>query len=98
MNMNPGRKRCKLPVAMRLYWKYLIGVAVFSPLSKVSTEVFHIPFNYWMIAFLTVGVLAIWPRYKLDAPYSFVIVAAGIWLVGCLCGELIYQIVKYAIC
>jgi hypothetical protein len=76
----PERKT--LSEALRAYWWTLVGLALFPPVVFVGGEFFQIPFEYFMLPFFAVGFLAGWPWFSGRAPYSFVLVAGGVWLFG----------------
>jgi hypothetical protein len=76
----PERK--PLREALRTYWWTLLGVALFPPIFFVGGELLHVPFEVFMLPFFAVAFLAGWPWFSGRAPYSFWLVACGVWLLG----------------
>ena len=79
--MQPLNQNSKLSLseALRSYWVNLIGVAVFPFVFFIGGGVFHFPFLVIAPLFFVLCGLACWPVLTRRAPYSFWIVACGIW-------------------
>jgi hypothetical protein len=88
----PDRKT--LPEALRAYWWALIGLAVFPSVFFIGGEFLRVPFEYFMLPFFAVGFLAGWPWFSGRAPYSFVLVAGGVWLIGGIVAALVSGLIR----
>ena len=84
-------EKLTLREALQRYWKYLIGVAVFPTLCSLGVDFLHIPFDIFILPFFAVGILAAWPVLTRKAPYTFWLVAMGVWLVGGICAAILYE-------
>ncbi len=76
----PERK--PLGEAFRAYWKALIGIALFPALAIIGGDFLHIPFEYVMLPFIAVCLLAAWPYLSGKAPYTFWFVAMLVYFAG----------------
>jgi hypothetical protein len=94
MNFWPLRRRIKFTESLRLYWKYLIGIALFPWVACFGVEVFHIPGEYIAALFFGVAFLAGWPWLGLKAPYSFWIFACGIYMMAFIQAILVLHLFK----
>ena len=74
--------RQPLAEALRRYWWTLLGLGLFPALAFIGGEVMQVPFELFMLPFFAVGLLAAWPWLSGRAPYSFIFVAGGVWLLG----------------
>ena len=90
--LKPERK--PLGEALRVYWWALIGLAAFPSAVGVAGELFHVPYEYFALPFFAVALLAGWPYFSGRAPYTFWLVACGIWLLGGIAAALASQIVR----
>ena len=77
-----GPRRTSLRDALRAYWWTLIGVVLFPTAAVLAGELLDLAFEYFVLPFLAVALLAAWPHLSGRAPYSFWLVATGVWLVG----------------
>jgi hypothetical protein len=68
--------------ALRLYWQYLIGIAVIPSVLAINEQFFQFPFEYFMALFFGAAFLAAWPYLSGKATYTFWIVAAGVFMAG----------------
>lgn len=75
-------ERKSLREALRLYWKALIGLALFPALLFLGGEFLHVPFEFLVLPFFAVGLIAAWPYLSGKAPYSYIFVAGLVWLMG----------------
>jgi hypothetical protein len=82
----PERK--PLGDALRTYWWTLIGLAAFPTMVTIG-ESLHVPAEFFALPFFAVAMLAAWPCFSGRAPYSFWIVAGGIWLLGGIVASLL---------
>jgi len=80
--LNVVNKRKPLPEALQAYWPYLIGVAVFPTLVTIGTEVYKLPFDYFVVPLFVFSILAAWPCFSGKASYAFWIVAMICFMVG----------------
>lgn len=87
-----GRK--PLGEALRIYWWTLIGLAAFPTLVLVAGEMLHVPFEFFVLPFFAVALLAGWPYFSGKAPYSFWIVACGVWLLGGIAAAIVAQAIR----
>jgi len=71
--------RLSLGVALRRYWRYLLGVALFPSVAFPAVVLFHVPFTFFILPFIAVMLVACWPCAKKRAPYLFWITAMGVW-------------------
>ena len=78
----PTPERKPLREALRIYWKALIGIALFPAVAFVGGDFLHIPFDYVILPFFTVCFLAAWPYLSGRAPYTFWLVAMLVFLAG----------------
>jgi len=79
--------------ALRTYWWTLIGIAVFPATILIGGEFFKIPFEMFIFPFFGVWFLAAWPCLSRKAPYSFWLVALGLWLVGWVYLSILMQLI-----
>jgi hypothetical protein len=82
----------RLRDALRAYWWTLIGLAVF-PAALVFGDRYGVPFEYFALPFFAAGLLAGWPYLSGRAPFSFWIVAGGVWLAAGIAAALIAYVV-----
>ncbi len=79
MKTEQQNDRLALSDALRRYWKYLIGAAVFPslflciPITSVVVLV---------VAFVAVFVLAVWPCIFFRVPFTFALAVMATWVVG----------------
>jgi hypothetical protein len=78
----PMPERKPLREALRVYWKALIGIALFPTIALVGGDLLHIPFDYVVLPFFAVCLLAAWPYLSGKAPYTFWLVAMLVYLAG----------------
>jgi hypothetical protein len=88
----PERK--SLRDALRLYWGALVGIGLFPTVAFVGGEFLHIPFEYLVLPFFAVCMLAGWPHLSGRAPYSFWLVAVLVYLAGGLFAALLTQAIR----
>jgi hypothetical protein len=88
------KKRKPLPEALRAYWFYLIGIAVFPFLLVFGTEAYKIPFDYFIAPFFMFSVLAAWPCLSGKASYAFWIIAIISFMVGGMLAAFFMQFLK----
>ncbi len=69
-----------LEQALKAYWKNLIGLAVFPPVAFIGIGGFELPSALFMPCFFAAGLPALWPYLTKRTPYSFWIVAMGVWM------------------
>ncbi len=67
-----------LPTALGRYWYHLTGVASFASIMTL----FHLPALAVPPLFFGSALFAAWPTITKRAPYSFWIVAVGVWMGG----------------
>jgi hypothetical protein len=53
-----------------------------------------IPFELFILPFIAVGFLAGWPHLSGKAPYSFWLVAMGLWLVGGISAVILMKLIN----
>ena len=82
------RHRVALAEAVRIYWRSLAGVATFGPLLLVTDTFIEIPFWIVLFPFFLVMGLAMWPWLSGRAPYTFWVLALGVWMAGGFVGVL----------
>jgi hypothetical protein len=87
-------KKTTLREALRIYWWTLIGIGVFPLIFVVGGTFLHIPFEFFILPFLAVGLLAGWPFLSGKVPYSFWLVAMALWLVGGICAGILMQLIN----
>lgn len=94
--MDDDQNQVQLPLqkALRTYWKNMIGVALFPSVSFIGGEVFHIPFEVFLLPFFAVFLHAGWPCFKGKAPYMFWIVALGIYMAGGYVAIILLEIIR----
>jgi hypothetical protein len=80
--------------SLRAYWWTLIGLAVFPTMSMIGEKLMHIPFDFFALPFFAVCLLAVWPSFTKRAPYSFWIVACGVWLLGGIIAAILWQLIR----
>ena len=79
MFQRSARPRLPLKRALALYWPWLSGLVVAGTLT-FWTPTGYRPFGpLGLIVFFGGAFMAMWPTLKLDAPYSFWIVACLLW-------------------
>ena len=83
-----------LAEAVRIYWRSLAGVAIFGPVLLVTDRFIEISFWVVILPFFIVMGLAMWPWLSGRAPYTFWILACGIWLTGGLVGTLAIRVIN----
>jgi hypothetical protein len=86
--------RMGLGVALRRYWRYLLGVALFPSFAFSASAIFHLPFPFLILPFIGVTLLAAWPCAAKGAPYSFWLVAMGVWMGAGFLGVLVIQLLR----
>jgi hypothetical protein len=59
----------------------------------IGGEYFKIPFEFFIFPFFGVGFLAGWPVLSGRAPYSFWLVAMGLWLASGICASILLQLI-----
>ena len=92
--INVVKKRKPLPEALRAYWPFLIGIAFFPSLLVFGTEVYKIPFDYFIAPFFIFGVLAAWPCLSGKASYAFWIFVIVCFMFGGILAAFLMQILK----
>jgi hypothetical protein len=85
-------RRAPLREALRLYWWALVGIALFPSIMLVGEGLLHIPFEFFVPLFFGVALLAAWPWYSGRAPYSFWLVAGGVYMLGGVVAAVLTQI------
>ena len=85
MDTPPAPPRLSLQEALRRYWKHLIGIAILPSVALTGFR-YHVPFPVMVILFLAAALHAGWPYLRGRAPYSFWIVACGVWMAGAVVG------------
>jgi len=88
----PERK--SLQEALRLYWKMLVGVAIFPAFLFVGSEFFSLPFEFFIFPFWAVFLLAGWPHFSGRAPCSFSLVAIAVGVIGGFLGVLLLKLIR----
>jgi hypothetical protein len=86
--------RLPLNVALRRYWRYMLGLALFPSIAFPAVELFHVPFPFVLPIFFAVTLLAAWPYYRKQAPYAFWLVALGVWMAAGFLGILVLQLLR----
>ncbi len=86
--------RVPLGEALRLYWWALVGIALFPSAAFIGGDVFHIPFEFFMLPFFAVTFLAAWPSYSGRAPYSFWLVAMVVYMLGGGLAAALVQVIR----
>jgi hypothetical protein len=86
--------RLNLGIALRRHWPYLLGVALFPSFAMIATGIFHLPFPFLILPFFAAFLLATWPYATKRAPYSFWLVAMGVWMGGGFLGVLVLQLLR----
>lgn len=92
---NVIKKRKPLPEALRAYWPYLIGIFAFPSLLVFGTEVYKIPFDYFIISFFGFSIMAAWPCLSGKASYAFWIIAVISYMVGGILAAFLIYILKH---
>jgi hypothetical protein len=95
MTEPPEPPRLELNVALRRYWKHLIGVALFPIVAFAGIEIFHLPFGALIPVFFAVNFLAAWPYLARRAPYTFWLTAMGVWMAAAFVGLLLLQLLRF---
>ena len=80
--------------AARIYWRSLAGVAILGPVLLVTSRFIEIPFWIVLVPFFVVMGLAMWPWLSGRAPYTFWILAVGVWVAGGLVGTLTLRLIN----
>jgi len=80
--------------ALRHYWWALLGVALFPAAAFIGGEVLHIPFEYFILPFFAVALLAAWPCVSGRAPYTFWLVAISVYMLGGAIAVMLLQVVR----
>ena len=93
----PMPERKPLKEALRVYWKSLIGIAIFPALALVGGDFLHIPFEFVALLFFAVCLLAAWPFLSGNAPITFWLVAMAVYLGGGVLAALLGRIVRVAL-
>lgn len=75
-----SRQRIPLSAALKAYWPWLSGLVSLSMALALIPDVYIVPAWLIMVAFFGSAFAAAWPWLRLDAPYSFWIVACFIWV------------------
>lgn len=88
----PERKT--LRDALRIYWWALIGLAVFPAIVFIGGEFLRIPFEFFILPFFGVCFLTGWPFLSGRAPFSFWLVAGGVWLLGGIFAVILLQLIR----
>lgn len=72
----------KLPLgpALRTYWWTLIGITVLPAAMSIGQQ--FVPFELIIVLFFAVGFTAMWPSLSGRAPFTFWLVAMGLYLCG----------------
>jgi hypothetical protein len=91
---NVVKKRKPLPEALRAYWPYLIGITIFPSLLILGTEIYKIPFDYFVVPFFAFSILASWPCFSGKASYAFWIIAMISFFVGGILAALLIYFLK----
>ncbi|MBE7157605.1 MAG: hypothetical protein INR62_04075 [Rhodospirillales bacterium] len=88
------RPRLSLEAALHLYWRYLIGAAVFPVFLFVGQVIFTVPPVIITPLFLAAMLTAMWPFLAKDAPHSFWTTACGVLLAGGIVGSTVATIIR----
>jgi hypothetical protein len=87
-------ERLTLRAALRAYWWTLIGLALFPTTVVIGAGVWHIPDEFFILPFFGVSILAGWPLLARRAPYSFWLVAMGVWLSGGIVAAMLSELFR----
>ncbi len=71
-----------LGVALRRYWFCLLPLGLLPAFAFLGLMVFHLPLGIIAVLFVAVGLLAMWPLKFKRAPFTFFLVAGGVWMGG----------------
>ena len=77
----PSTKPLPLNQALRVYWKNLIGVALFPPVLFIGGSVYNLTFGILFPLFFGAGFSALWPLLKRRVLFDFWAVAMVVWMV-----------------
>ena len=83
-----------MPEALRAYWPFLIGIALFPSFLSIGTSIYEKSFDYFVIPFFAVCFLAAWPCISGRASYAFWIIAVIVFMAGGILAVLLLQILK----
>jgi hypothetical protein len=89
-----AQPKLELSTALRRFWPNLIGLAVLPSLISLGEKRFGIPFSAFLLPFFAAFLLAAWPCLKRNAPYTFWIVACGVWMAGVFAGGILFHALK----
>jgi hypothetical protein len=75
-----------LPVSgqIKAYWPYLIGIAVFPAIFFVGSSVWGLSFEYFMLPFFVVAIVAGWPVVRGKAGMTFFVVASFLYVTSAI--------------
>jgi hypothetical protein len=73
-----------LSVALRRYWRNLIGLATFPAASILGIQYLHLPPLLSIPMFIAACLHALWPVRAKRAPYTFWLVAGVVYLGGAI--------------
>ena len=102
MDTSAQNQKLALSDALRRYWTNLIGVAVFpsvfflsiGPLRALWSVPFPALFLVLIPVFFAVCIHAGWPYLRHRAPYTFWIIACGVWMAGAVLGLILLGVVN----
>ena len=86
--------RKSISESLRTYWWSLIGLALFPSVLGIGEGLLHVPFGYFIPVFFVVIFLAFWPSSSGRAPFSFALVAGGVWLTGGILGVCVTSLIR----
>ena len=78
----PSTKPLPLNQGLRVYWKNLIGVALFPPVFFIGGSIYNLSFGMLSPLFFGAGFAALWPVLKRRVSFDYWAVAMGIWMVS----------------
>jgi hypothetical protein len=88
------QSRPSLSVALRRYWRNLIGIATFPAVSILGDRYLHLPPLVFIPIFIAVSLHALWPYLARRAPYSFWLVACGVYMGGAVFAVLVIGLIS----
>jgi hypothetical protein len=91
---NIVKKRKPLSEALRAYWPFLIGIALFPSFLLIGTNIYKISFEYITVLFFAVSFLAAWPCISGRASYAFWIIAVIVFMTGGIFAVLLLHLIK----
>ncbi|MCX6952670.1 MAG: cupin domain-containing protein [Verrucomicrobia bacterium] len=91
-----AKERIPLSEALRRYWKHLVPITLLPAVIISVVGLVQQVWAFWAIMplFYGCGIYASLPYTKKDAPYTFWMVACGLWVLGAIPGILVPPVAR----